>query len=225
MTTPPQQIRHLFRDATALVRVVAPEDFLEGLTAIPERLATGVAAVTIGPGDDLAVEYGCRRGQAFLFDAAAFTSMSGDRLAADIHRVALHEAGHMLTLPASRPEGVAAAVERLHDRSNKAAGLVAEQHNARWAVAYWAMAHRAVAYRRRYGAAIMAGVTRDVERYGHPHRIVAAHAERLDTNRSLRQILQPGGAVAQLVERVLPGATARADIVARDGNLTATGAA
>ena len=120
---------------------------------------------------------------------------------------------------------VAAAVERLHDRSNKAAELVAEQHNARWAVAYWAMAHRAVAYRRRYGAAIMAGVTRDVERYGHPHRVVAAHAERLDPNRSLRQILEPGGAVAQLVERVLPGATARADIVARDGNLTATGAA
>lgn len=220
-----QEIRHLFRDAAALARVVAPLDFAGGLTPIPEQLATGVASCCIGPGDELARQHGIRSGVAFLFDVRPLDWLAGQGLAREVHRIVLHEAAHLVTLPAAAAEVVAAAVERLHDRSGKSSTVVADQHDARWAVAYYALAARAVPYRPTYGVSVLAEAGRDVGRYGHDKHIVAHHAERLAADKPLRGMLEAGGPIARLLQQTLPGSVQRAAVVSRAGYLTATGAA
>jgi hypothetical protein len=115
-----ENVDRLARDASALVRAVAPGDWPGGFAVIPDRLPNRICGLAFGSGEGLATFYRVRlASRAVLVDPWRLVDDLESPTTFEVARfesVALHEAAHALTLEPVDAERVESRLAELYGK-------------------------------------------------------------------------------------------------------------
>jgi hypothetical protein len=213
--------RRLVGDAESLLAVAAWADLPAGIALLPATRGD-VGGLSVGSGHLLAVAHELPPGAvAVQVDARGILRLSfaeaienpevGLKVARQfIEHVAIHEAAHALVAPldpaASATEAKAIVAARVAGPTNDEAAC----HHPRWAAALVILSRRIVGLRPAAERAARERVARaDVGHYGLDADAIDAALGEVDADCSLRELLAPGGAVADRVAAACPAVAER----------------
>lgn len=215
------QERRLVRDAEAVLAVAAWADLPAGVAVLPVTRADA-GGLSFGSGHLMATAHGLPPGAvAVQVDAAGILRLSvaesienpevGLKVARQfIEHVAIHEAAHALVAPldpeVSAAQAKAIVAARVAGPTNEEAAC----HHPRWAAALVILSRRMLDLRPAAERAVRERIVRaDIGHYGLDAAAIDAALGEVDADCSLRELLAPGGAVADRVDAACPSVAER----------------